>query len=173
MDSKKGSKIRDIVRLQQVLKKWRKQAACNSDDHKQDTIPKESKRSRNTNGMKFLKKTLSFSDTRASQPNVSDQDHQVPKGCLAVCVGREEEEKKKRFVIPMHYLRHGLFVMLLREAEEEFGFQNEGVLRIPCTVDVFEKVLRMMEGETGKDSFGSCSQMSLDTELFYDQHYCY
>ncbi|URE32474.1 Auxin responsive protein [Musa troglodytarum] len=65
----------------------------------------------------------------------------IPKGCLAVCVG----EEMQRFVIPTEYLSHGAFAILLREAEEEFGFQQEGVLRIPCEVAVFEGILQMVE----------------------------
>lgn len=56
----------------------------------------------------------------------------VPKGFLALCVG----EEMKRFVIPMEYLSHRAFGVLLREAEEEFGFEQGGVLRIPCDVCV-------------------------------------
>ncbi|KAL2461944.1 SAUR-like auxin-responsive protein family [Abeliophyllum distichum] len=66
---------------------------------------------------------------------------QVPKGYLAVCVGKE----LKRFVIPMEYLGHQAFGILLREAEEEFGFQQQGVLKIPCEVGLFEKILKVME----------------------------
>ncbi|CAM8990120.1 unnamed protein product [Rhodiola kirilowii] len=133
MDSKKCSMIRDIVRLKQVVKKWRKQAASSNVDNnnKHETIS-------------------------------------TPRGCLAVCVGKEE----KRFVIPMHYLRRRLFVMLLRDAEEEFGFQNEGVLRMPCTVLVFEKVLQLLEHEkeTMIDSV-KCKNW-LENELSHDQQYC-
>ncbi|ERN12521.1 hypothetical protein AMTR_s00025p00191690 [Amborella trichopoda] len=45
----------------------------------------------------------------------------------------------------MEYLRHRAFEHLLREAEEEFGFEQEGVLTIPCETAVFEKVLRVLE----------------------------
>lgn len=63
----------------------------------------------------------------------------VPKGYLAVYVG----EGLKRFVIPMEDLGHQAFGILLTEAEEEFEFQ-QGVLKIPCQVAVFEKILKMM-----------------------------
>ncbi|KAI5679567.1 hypothetical protein M9H77_00794 [Catharanthus roseus] len=77
----------------------------------------------------------------------SSSEAVVPKGYLAVSVGKEEEEVIKRFLIPTEYLSHKAFGILLREAEEEFGFQQEGVLKIPCQVSVFEKILQMMQLE--------------------------
>jgi|UniRef100_A0A2N9I1J9 SAUR family protein len=127
MDSKKSNKIRDIVRLQQILKKWRKQANSSK------TTSNSSSKS-----IKFLKRTLSLSDYSIRGDTSSNV---VPKGYLAVCVG----EELKRFVIPTEYLGHPAFHILLREAEEEFGFQQTGVLRIPCEVCVFENILKMVE----------------------------
>ncbi|CAN0859322.1 Protein SMALL AUXIN UP-REGULATED RNA 12 [Linum grandiflorum] len=103
MDCKKSNKITEIVRLQQILKKWRKIA--NSSKTSSSSIPA------------------------------------IPKGFLAVSVGEEQ----KRFTIPTEYLSHSAFHILLREAEEEFGFQQAGILRIPCEVAVFESVLRIVE----------------------------
>ncbi|XP_044488163.1 auxin-induced protein X10A-like [Mangifera indica] len=59
----------------------------------------------------------------------------VPKGYLAVYVG---ENKRKRFVIPVSYLNRSSFQNLLRQAEEEFGFDHPmGGLTIPCKEDIF------------------------------------
>ncbi|KAG7567540.1 Small auxin-up RNA [Arabidopsis thaliana x Arabidopsis arenosa] len=128
MEAKKSNKIREIVKLQQLLKKWRKQAiaskAANNNNEDNNSNGGGSK------GIKFLKRTLSFTDATA-----------VPKGYLAVSVGLE----KKRYTIPTEYLSHQAFYVLLREAEEEFGFQQAGVLRIPCEVSVFETILKIME----------------------------
>ncbi|KAJ0077511.1 auxin-induced protein 15A-like [Pistacia vera] len=61
----------------------------------------------------------------------------VPKGHFAVYVGKQEE-KTKRFVVPITYLKHPLFQALLSEAEEEFGFDHKMQgLTIPCAEDVF------------------------------------
>ncbi|XXG57958.1 hypothetical protein AAC387_Pa04g0396 [Persea americana] len=120
------NKIREIVRLQQILKKWRKLASAPK------PINSTSK------GIAFLKRTLSFTD--GSSISSVSSDATIPKGFLAVSVG----EELKRFVIPTEYLGHKAFRMLLREAEEEFGFQQEGVLRIPCEVSVFEKILKVI-----------------------------
>ncbi|XP_050233795.1 auxin-responsive protein SAUR21-like [Mercurialis annua] len=65
-----------------------------------------------------------------------NQDHQhVPKGHIAVYVG---EYQKKRFVVPISYVNHPLFIDLLNRAEEEFGFNHPmGGLTIPCQEHVF------------------------------------
>jgi len=54
--------------------------------------------------------------------------------------GREEEEEEERFVVPVGYLKHPLFVALLKAAEEEYGFEQKGAITIPCGVDHFRRV---------------------------------
>lgn len=138
MDSpKKPNKIRDIVRLQQILKKWRRVANSSKTSRSNNSNNNTSSRSIN-----FLKRTLSISEREGggSSSNV------VPKGYVAVCVGVD----LNRFVIPTEYLGHQAFQMLLRETEEEFGFEQTGVLRIPCEVSVFESILKIVER---KDKF--------------------
>ncbi|XP_076899376.1 auxin-responsive protein SAUR50-like [Bidens hawaiensis] len=39
---------------------------------------------------------------------------------------------ERRFVIPITYLRHPSFLRLLERAAEEYGFDHEGALMIPC-----------------------------------------
>jgi SAUR family protein len=70
----------------------------------------------------------------------------VPKGCLAIKVGSKEEEKQ-RFVVPVFYFNHPLFMQLLREAEEEYGFEQKGTITIPCHVEVFRYVQDMINRE--------------------------
>ncbi|OMO92867.1 Auxin responsive SAUR protein [Corchorus olitorius] len=60
----------------------------------------------------------------------------VPKGHFAVYVG--DEERSKRFVVPISYLKHPLFQALLSQAEEEFGFDCPvRGLMVPCAEDEF------------------------------------
>jgi SAUR family protein len=60
----------------------------------------------------------------------------VPRGHFAVYVG--EEERKKRFVVPISYLKNPLFQDLLSKAAEEFGFDHQmGGLIIPCAEEDF------------------------------------
>ncbi|XAR72749.1 hypothetical protein NMG60_11019490 [Bertholletia excelsa] len=59
----------------------------------------------------------------------------VPKGHFAVYVG---ELEKKRFVIPVSYLKHPSFKNLLSQVEDEFGFDHPmGALTIPCSEEPF------------------------------------
>uniref|UniRef100_A0A453SP78 Auxin-responsive protein n=3 Tax=Triticinae TaxID=1648030 RepID=A0A453SP78_AEGTS len=125
-----SNKIRDIVRLQQLLKRWKRMAVA----------PGGGGRGKNGGG-----------------------GGAVPKGSFAVYVG----EEMRRFVIPTEYLGHWAFEELLREAEEEFGFRHEGALRIPCDVEAFEGILRLVAAGK-KDSAGAdmCDRScSSETEI--------
>lgn len=62
---------------------------------------------------------------------------QVPKGFLAVYVGPEQ----RRFVIPMSYLSMPEFRVLMDQVAEEFGFEQDGGLQIPCEEHDFEEIL--------------------------------
>lgn len=52
----------------------------------------------------------------------------VPRGHCAVYVGSE----RSRFVIPTAYLNNSLFRVFLEKAEEEYGFDHQMGLTIPC-----------------------------------------
>ncbi|XP_062015819.1 auxin-responsive protein SAUR15-like isoform X2 [Rosa rugosa] len=73
-------------------------------------------------------KSRSHSISSYSQPT-STAALDVPKGYFAVYVG-EEDEKQKRFVIPISYLNYPLFQDLLNQAAEEFGFDPPTVLQV-------------------------------------------
>lgn len=61
----------------------------------------------------------------------------VPKGHLAVYVGPE----LRRFVIPASCLAMPEFKMLMDRVAEEFGFEHQGGLHIPCDEAHFEEIL--------------------------------
>ncbi|GLJ21135.1 hypothetical protein SUGI_0386540 [Cryptomeria japonica] len=61
--------------------------------------------------------------------------YETPKGCVAVCVGKDNEVT--RFVIPIFLLNHPLFMDFLEDAQHEFGFVQEGILRVPCSPQEF------------------------------------
>ncbi|GMH18313.1 hypothetical protein Nepgr_020154 [Nepenthes gracilis] len=71
----------------------------------------------------------------------------IPKGWLAILVGHEDEEELQRFIIPVVYINHPLFMELLKEAEEEYGFDQKGPITIPCRLDEFHNVKEMIERE--------------------------
>lgn len=59
------------------------------------------------------------------------------RGFMAVYVG-ENDETKKRYVVPVSYLNHHLFQELLSKSEEEFGFDHPmGGLNILCHESLF------------------------------------
>ncbi|PKU81082.1 auxin-responsive protein SAUR32 [Dendrobium catenatum] len=77
----------------------------------------------------------------------------LPKGCMAVRVGGRGEEMQ-RFVVPVEYVNHPLFVELLKEAEEEYGFEHTGSIRIPCHVEDFRHVQGVIDRENAGHGHG-------------------
>lgn len=147
---KKSNKITEIVRMQQMLKKWRKLSVTPKDSSSAATAGNGSGNAAGgeSKAKKFLKRTLSFTES----PAPSGSPPPPPKGHLAVSVGPEMQ----RFVIPMEYLKHRAFAALLQEAEEEFGFQQAGVLRIPCEVPAFVTILKAVEKNKKDAAFHYC-----------------
>ncbi|KAJ4847302.1 hypothetical protein Tsubulata_048448 [Turnera subulata] len=111
----KCSKIRHIVRLRQMLRRWRNKARMSSSSAAASRAPSD-----------------------------------VPAGHVVVCVG----SSCTRFVLRATYLNHPIFKKLLVQAEEEYGFANQGPLAIPCEESVFEEVIRYISrsDQSGKDS---------------------
>ncbi|KAF3974125.1 hypothetical protein CMV_002525 [Castanea mollissima] len=96
-----SNKIRHIVRIRQMVQRWRKKAR--------------------------------IAAARAlAPPSPTD----VPAGHVAVCVGTS----CKRFIVRATHLNHPIFKRLLVQAEEEYGFSNQGPLTIPCDESFFEEV---------------------------------
>ncbi|ESQ34812.1 hypothetical protein EUTSA_v10009868mg [Eutrema salsugineum] len=111
----KCSKIRHIVRLRQMLRRWRNKARLSS----------------------------------VSRCVPSD----VPSGHVAVCVGSD----CRRFVVRASYLNHPILSNLLVQAEEEYGFANQGPLVIPCEESVFEEAIRFISrSDSSRSSRFTC-----------------
>ena len=152
-------KINQIVRLKQVIKKWKEMStklryatSADATDTDSDT----------DTGM------------AASRPR-------TPSGFLAVYAGSERE----RFLIPTRYVNLPVFVTLLKRAEEEYGFKFSGGIVVPCEVGFFRKVLEILEkderkfgrleldeflkmfSEVGFDS--SCKTISYNINTCHDQ----
>uniref|UniRef100_A0A803L4X8 Uncharacterized protein n=1 Tax=Chenopodium quinoa TaxID=63459 RepID=A0A803L4X8_CHEQI len=87
----------------------------------------------------------------------------VKKGFLAVQVGLEDDEinhstnkiyqdydkncQLQKFVIPIWYLYHPLFIGVLDRAREVYGYHFDGPLRLPISVDDFIHLRWMIEKE--------------------------
>ncbi|XP_027343376.1 auxin-responsive protein SAUR50 [Abrus precatorius] len=63
----------------------------------------------------------------------------VKEGHFAVIA--EGGEEPKRFVLPLSCLNNPTFLKLLEEAAEEYGFDHEGALTIPCRPSELERIL--------------------------------
>ena len=64
----------------------------------------------------------------------------VPKGHFPVYVG----ENRSRYIVPISFLTHPEFQTLLIRAEEEFGFDHDMGLTIPCDEIVFQTLTSMI-----------------------------
>ncbi|CAF2065031.1 unnamed protein product [Brassica napus] len=79
------------------------------------------------------------------QSNVCSEDENghpldVPKGHFVVYVG----ENRVRYVVPISFLTRPEFQLLLQQAEEEFGFDHDMGLTIPCDEAVFRSLTSML-----------------------------
>ncbi|XP_042475154.1 auxin-responsive protein SAUR50-like [Macadamia integrifolia] len=63
----------------------------------------------------------------------------VKEGHFAVIA--HDHGEPKRFVVALSYLTHPAFLRLLEQAAEEFGFDQEGTLTIPCRSTELERIL--------------------------------
>ncbi|KAL6508503.1 hypothetical protein OROHE_021636 [Orobanche hederae] len=117
---KKVNMISQIVRLRQVVKRWKNKSLTR-------------------------RSTLYYSSS--SDPDEpADSHRRTPSGSIAVYVGPQ----RRRFVIPTRFLNLPVFVSLLDQAEEEFGFQPSGGLALPCETGFFRDVLRFLEEDEEK-----------------------
>ncbi|KAF8020791.1 hypothetical protein BT93_G1270 [Corymbia citriodora subsp. variegata] len=64
----------------------------------------------------------------------------VPKGHFAVYVG----ESRSRYIVPLSFLSHPDFQRLLQRAEEEFGFNHDMGITLPCEEVVFQSLTSMI-----------------------------
>lgn len=88
----------------------------------------------------------------------------VPAGHVAVCVG----SSCKRFIVRATHLNHPIFKRLLVQAEEEYGFSNQGPLAIPCDESLFEEVIRVVSRSESRYSSRSSSLKDLQRRCHVD-----
>uniref|UniRef100_A0A7N0TVA8 Small auxin up regulated protein n=1 Tax=Kalanchoe fedtschenkoi TaxID=63787 RepID=A0A7N0TVA8_KALFE len=94
------------------------------------------KRSSRLSQSAAIKQILKRCSSLGRRSNYSDENGlplDVPKGHFVVYVG----ENRSRYIVPISFLGHYEFQSLLRQAEEEFGFDHEMGLAIPCDEIVF------------------------------------
>ncbi|KAI4386805.1 hypothetical protein MLD38_004705 [Melastoma candidum] len=69
-----------------------------------------------------------------------DEGGDVPRGHFPVYVG----ENRRRHIVPIAWLGHPEFQYLLRRAEEEYGFNHDMGITIPCDERVFQTLTSMI-----------------------------
>ncbi|KAG6486622.1 auxin-induced protein 15A-like [Zingiber officinale] len=65
----------------------------------------------------------------------------VKTGHVAVHAMAVEGRELQRFIVEVTELGRPEFMRLLERAEEEFGYEQEGVLVVPCCADELQKIL--------------------------------
>ncbi|KAI3688149.1 hypothetical protein L1987_81858 [Smallanthus sonchifolius] len=80
----------------------------------------------------------------------------VKEGHFAVIAADDYEER--RFVVPLACLERPSFQRLLERAAEEYGFDHEGALMVPCRPNELEWMLTQRESGSGDDvGWSSCN----------------
>ncbi|XP_057806493.1 protein SMALL AUXIN UP-REGULATED RNA 51-like [Salvia miltiorrhiza] len=141
---KKVNMISKIVRLKQVVTRWKSKSVRGGGNN------------------------LFYSSSDSDYDEPAGPNRRTPSGSVAVYVGPE----RRRFVIPTRFLNLPVFVALLNQAEEEFGYPPTGGLTLPCETVFFTNILRLLEKDEerfrglGIDEF---LQASFDS---YDRSSC-
>nr|GLL33936.1 auxin-responsive protein SAUR50-like [Ipomoea trifida]GLL33937.1 auxin-responsive protein SAUR50-like [Ipomoea trifida] len=78
-----------------------------------------------------------FDEFENSKDNVAND---VREGHFAV-MAVDDDNKLKRFIVPLSCLRNPCFLRLLEKAAEEYGFEHEGALMLPCRPIELERIL--------------------------------
>ncbi|MCL7044132.1 hypothetical protein MKW94_005199 [Papaver nudicaule] len=126
-----NNKIRKIVQLKQVMKRWKSMSLGKTHHHHRSESSSYSDQFSNDIDSRNRKRSLK----------------RIPSsGNLAVYIGPE----RRRFVIPTRYLNLPIFVSLLKKSEEEYGFQSNGGLVLPCEVVFFKRVLKLLDKDENR-----------------------
>nr|XP_009613078.1 auxin-induced protein X15-like [Nicotiana tomentosiformis]XP_016472098.1 PREDICTED: auxin-induced protein X15-like [Nicotiana tabacum] len=86
---------------------------------------------------------VEFVETPRANNEVVPND--VKEGYFAVFSVNPEEEPK-RFIVELHWLTNRKFLNLLKQAEDEYGFVQKGVLEVPCRAEELQKILQLKIG---------------------------
>jgi SAUR family protein len=77
-------------------------------------------------------------------PSVREDRKKIPKGYLPlVLVHDEEGGAETRVLVRVKDLKEPCMAALLELAEQQFGYGQQGVLRVPCDAQRFEHVVNM------------------------------
>jgi SAUR family protein len=88
----------------------------------------------------IIRRCSSFGKKQGFNHEDQGLPYDVPKGHFAVYVG----ENRSRYIVPISWLTHPEFQNLLQRAEEEFGFNHDMGLTIPCEEVVFRSLTSLI-----------------------------
>jgi len=88
----------------------------------------------------------------------------VKRGHIPVLVG--EGEELKRVLVHRKVLQHPYFTGLLELAAMEFGYDQKGVLRIPCDIRCFHTIVQLIRSRTRR------RKVTVSCLLFLKLMYC-
>lgn len=88
--------------------------------------------------MERLQKSL-LSGKRYSDDDEMRVPEDVKEGHFAVMA--VDDDQLRRFVVPLTFLARPSFLRLLEEAAEEYGFDRDGALTVPCRPTVLQRIL--------------------------------
>ncbi|CAL4886649.1 unnamed protein product [Urochloa decumbens] len=72
------------------------------------------------------------------------------KGCATFWVEGEPGEAPRRVAVPVALLAHPRMLELLGEAWEEYGFEHEGAVVLPCGVERFMRAVEVSAAAHGR-----------------------
>lgn len=164
----KCMKIRHVVKLRQIARKWRKLVSARNIAQ---TLACKLRSPRS-----FQVSYVSDDErVEGKKPNdghrwswlASAAPPDVPSGHLAVYVG---QQCRRRFVIRAAYLNYPVFRALLQQAVEEFGYAHQGGLAIPCDEFLFEHILSLFS----RNDHATVRHLNLEEikNSFCSQWYC-
>ncbi|TKY52950.1 Auxin-responsive protein SAUR32 [Spatholobus suberectus] len=97
-----------------------------------------------------------FNESPLENTNVVPND--VRKGYFAVLAIKDGETK--RFVVELDYLNNPVFLGLLDQAREEYGFGQQGTVAVPCRPQELQKIIDgwrtrpdSLKGAAGRDIY--------------------
>ncbi|KAM3205348.1 auxin-responsive protein SAUR32-like [Capsicum annuum] len=89
-------------------------------------------------------------DTPRANEEVVPND--VKEGHFAVFSVNPKEEPK-RFIVELHWLTDPSFLKLMKQTEDEYGFEPKGVLEVPCLAEELQKILELNIGSNVSANF--------------------
>ncbi|KMZ62572.1 hypothetical protein ZOSMA_452G00070 [Zostera marina] len=68
-----------------------------------------------------------------------------PRGCVPMLVGSvDDKEEKEMILVQIRLLKHPIIRLMLEMSEKEFGYDQKGIINIPCDLAYFKRLLNSL-----------------------------